>query len=175
MVGLIPALAVAIWRVWLRRRDMYNLACWSVMCVPGTADLFWGVESRGSPARRHGVAGTPLWKGGADGGASLRSGYAQPPACPTSPSRLTPKAILIVAAQEAAVHALHLLQSCLVHVNTLMLQRVLAEPAWGAHDAGGRAWADAARLGPCQSPMARSISTWSSGSTSTCGGGLTYF
>jgi TnpA family transposase len=24
----------------------------------------------------------------------------------------------------------HLLQSCLVYVNTLMLQRVLAEPAW---------------------------------------------
>jgi TnpA family transposase len=34
--------------------------------------------------------------------------------------------------QEVSVHALHLLQSCLVHVNTLMLQRVLAEPAWAA-------------------------------------------
>jgi len=32
--------------------------------------------------------------------------------------------------QEASVHALHLLQSCLVYVNTLMLQRVLAEPDW---------------------------------------------
>jgi TnpA family transposase len=32
--------------------------------------------------------------------------------------------------QEVCVHALHLLQSCLVYVNTLMLQRVLAEPAW---------------------------------------------
>jgi TnpA family transposase len=32
--------------------------------------------------------------------------------------------------QEAAAHALHLLQSCLVYVNTLMLQRVLAEPGW---------------------------------------------
>jgi len=32
--------------------------------------------------------------------------------------------------QEAAVHALHLLQSCLVYVNTLMLQQVLSEPAW---------------------------------------------
>ena len=31
-----------------------------------------------------------------------------------------------------SVHALHLLQSCLVYVNTLMLQRVLAEPAWMA-------------------------------------------
>jgi len=28
------------------------------------------------------------------------------------------------------VLALHLLQSCLVYVNTLMLQRVLAEPGW---------------------------------------------
>ena len=34
--------------------------------------------------------------------------------------------------QEAAAHALHLLQSCLVYVNTLMLQRVLAEPRWRA-------------------------------------------
>ena len=34
--------------------------------------------------------------------------------------------------QEVSVHALHLLQSCLVYVNTLMLQRVLAEPAWMA-------------------------------------------
>jgi TnpA family transposase len=32
--------------------------------------------------------------------------------------------------QELAVLALHLLQSSLVYVNTLMLQRVLAEPAW---------------------------------------------
>jgi hypothetical protein len=31
---------------------------------------------------------------------------------------------------EASVAALHLLQSCLVYVNTLMLQRVLAEPLW---------------------------------------------
>ena len=34
--------------------------------------------------------------------------------------------------QEISAHALHLLQSCLVYVNTLMLQRVLAEPAWMA-------------------------------------------
>jgi hypothetical protein len=34
--------------------------------------------------------------------------------------------------QEVSVHALHLLQSCLVYINTLMLQRVLAEPAWMA-------------------------------------------
>jgi TnpA family transposase len=37
-----------------------------------------------------------------------------------------------VADQQASVAALHLLQSCLVYVNTLMLQRVLAEPAWRA-------------------------------------------
>jgi TnpA family transposase len=34
--------------------------------------------------------------------------------------------------QEVSVHALHLLQSCLVYVNTLMLQQVLAEPGWMA-------------------------------------------
>ena len=34
--------------------------------------------------------------------------------------------------QELAVLALHLLQSSLVYINTLMLQRVLAEPAWMA-------------------------------------------
>ncbi|WJY38466.1 Tn3 family transposase [Streptomyces platensis] len=31
---------------------------------------------------------------------------------------------------EASMLALHLLQSALVHVNTLLLQQVLAEPAW---------------------------------------------
>jgi TnpA family transposase len=34
--------------------------------------------------------------------------------------------------QEVSVHALHLLQSCLVYINTLMLQRVLSEPEWMA-------------------------------------------
>jgi TnpA family transposase len=32
--------------------------------------------------------------------------------------------------QEIAVLALHLLQSCLVYVNTLMIQRVLSEAKW---------------------------------------------
>jgi TnpA family transposase len=32
--------------------------------------------------------------------------------------------------KQASVSALHLLQSCLVYVNTLMLQRVLAEDRW---------------------------------------------
>jgi Tn3 transposase DDE domain len=34
--------------------------------------------------------------------------------------------------QEVSVDALHLLQSCLVYVNTLMLRRVLSEPVWMA-------------------------------------------
>ncbi len=34
--------------------------------------------------------------------------------------------------QELAVLSLHLLQSCLVSINTLMLQQVLADPAWMA-------------------------------------------
>jgi hypothetical protein len=29
-----------------------------------------------------------------------------------------------------AVLALHLIQNCLVYVNTLMLQRILSEPGW---------------------------------------------
>ncbi len=32
--------------------------------------------------------------------------------------------------QELVMLSLHLLQSCLVYINTLMLQRVLAEPIW---------------------------------------------
>jgi len=34
--------------------------------------------------------------------------------------------------QELSVLSLHLLQACLVYVNTLMLQRVLGEPSWRA-------------------------------------------
>jgi TnpA family transposase len=34
--------------------------------------------------------------------------------------------------QELAVLCLHLLQICMVYVNTLMLQEILAEPAWAA-------------------------------------------
>ena len=30
-----PALAAAVRRTWVLWRFMYNLACWSVMCVPG--------------------------------------------------------------------------------------------------------------------------------------------
>lgn len=32
--------------------------------------------------------------------------------------------------QEVSVLALHLLQACLVYINTLMLQDILAEPTW---------------------------------------------
>ena len=35
-----------------------------------------------------------------------------------------------VDAQEMAILSMHLLQSCLVYVNTLMVQEVLAEPKW---------------------------------------------
>src|SRR5213078_1931318 len=35
--------------------------------------------------------------------------------------------------QELAVLALHLLQICLVYINTLMLQQVLADPVWRGH------------------------------------------
>ena len=35
--------------------------------------------------------------------------------------------------QELAVLSLHLLQICMVYVNTLMLQEVLAEPVWETH------------------------------------------
>jgi TnpA family transposase len=35
-----------------------------------------------------------------------------------------------VDAQEIAILSMHLLQSCLVYVNTLMVQEVLAEPKW---------------------------------------------
>ena len=33
---------------------------------------------------------------------------------------------------EVSMLALHLLQSCLVYINTLLLQRVLDDPAWAA-------------------------------------------
>jgi hypothetical protein len=34
--------------------------------------------------------------------------------------------------QEISVLALHLLQNCLIYVNTRMLQSVLSDPAWAA-------------------------------------------
>jgi TnpA family transposase len=35
--------------------------------------------------------------------------------------------------EEATMLALHLLQNCMVYVNTLMVQRVLVEPIWLKH------------------------------------------
>ncbi|WP_406469218.1 Tn3 family transposase [Streptomyces sp. NBC_01594] len=35
--------------------------------------------------------------------------------------------------QEVSMLALHLLQSSFVHVNTLLMQQVLADPRWGRH------------------------------------------
>jgi len=46
--------------------------------------------------------------------------------------------------QEATVLSLHLLQNCMVYVNTLMIQRILAEPIW----AGGMGPADRRGLTP---------------------------
>jgi hypothetical protein len=42
-----------------------------------------------------------------------------------------------LAEQELSVLSLHLLQICLVYVNTLMIQEVLAEPTW-MHRMGAR-------------------------------------
>src|ERR1700752_1724574 len=47
VVMLRPALAAAVSRVWVRRRFMYSLTCWSVTCLPGTGGLFWRVENPG--------------------------------------------------------------------------------------------------------------------------------
>jgi len=47
VVMLRSALAAAISRVWVRRRFMYSLTCWSVTCLPGTGGLFWRVENLG--------------------------------------------------------------------------------------------------------------------------------
>jgi hypothetical protein len=38
--------------------------------------------------------------------------------------------------QEVAMLALHLLQSALVHINTILLQRVLEDPSWSARLTG---------------------------------------
>ncbi len=57
--------------------------------------------------------------------------------------------------QEVAALTLHLLQICLVYMNTLLIQDVLAEPAWG----GRMQPDDSARSARCSSaisiPMAR--------------------
>jgi hypothetical protein len=71
--------------------------------------------------------------------------------------------------QKVSVHSLHLLQSCLVYVNTLMLQCVLAEPTWAARMTAADARGLTPLSGRTSALTARSTSTWSSGSTSICG------
>lgn len=67
---------------------------------------------------------------------------------------------------ETSMLALHLLQSALVHVNTLLVQQVLAEPAWAkkltAEDPVGP---DRTVLGPTSTRTAPSDWTWPSAST----------
>jgi len=65
-----------------------------------------------------------------------------------------------LAEQELSVLSLHLLQICLVYVNTLMIQEVLAEPTW-MHRMGARdLQALTPLIYPISIPMAPSISTW---------------
>lgn len=70
--------------------------------------------------------------------------------------------------QELSMLALHLLQNCMVYTNTLMLQRVLTEPAWlkrmTPEDHRGLNPGIHSHL----NPMAASIPILSGGSTSTC-------
>ena len=66
--------------------------------------------------------------------------------------------------QEASMLALHLLQAALVHINTLFLQRVLADPAWAGRliDADLRAltplfWSNVNPYGTFQLDMTRRL------------------
>ena len=52
------------------------------MCLPGTGDLFWGVESPDIPARVTESQAGPSVGNRFDAGDSLRPGYAQPSANP---------------------------------------------------------------------------------------------
>ena len=53
--------------------------------------------------------------------------------------------------QEISMLSLHLLQNCMVYVNTLMLQEVLAQPHWQGSLTARISGADAADLGARQS------------------------
>jgi len=61
--------------------------------------------------------------------------------------------------------ALHLLQSALVHINTMLVERILREPAWANRltnaDRSPRS------SGPTSTPTANSRSTWTANSTWT--------
>ena len=63
--------------------------------------------------------------------------------------------------QELSMLGLHLLQNCMVYVNTLMVQQVLARPAVaGTADRARPARADTAVLGRTSTPTGGSSSTW---------------
>jgi hypothetical protein len=66
---------------------------------------------------------------------------------------------------ETSMLALHLLQSALVHVNTLVLQQVLAEPAWAKKLSDEDRRGLTALFWSNINPYGISASTWTSGST----------
>ena len=51
---------------------------------------------------------------------------------------------------EISMLALHLLQNCMVYINTLMLQQVLAQPQWPGNHRKGSPRLDSADLGACE-------------------------
>jgi hypothetical protein len=63
--------------------------------------------------------------------------------------------------------ALHLLQAATVHVNTLLVQRVLSEPAWTRRLTDEDRRGITALFCPTSAPTAPSSSTWTVTSTST--------
>ena len=96
-----PARAAATCQVWVLRWCIYSLACWSVMCVPGTRRS--PGERTATPAqtsrrRRKALEGEPTCRGQPTAGLRPASGQPRQP-----PSRLTPATILIAAAQGAPV------------------------------------------------------------------------
>ena len=80
VVAPIPARAAAIWRVWVLRWCMYSLACWSVMCVPGTRRS--PGERTATPAQTSRRRRLPSRRGTNLAGADLWQGYAAPPVSP---------------------------------------------------------------------------------------------
>jgi TnpA family transposase len=66
--------------------------------------------------------------------------------------------------RELTVACLRVLQAALVYVNTLMLQDVLADPAWSTYSASRTVAASPRCSGRTWRPTARSASTWQAGS-----------
>jgi integrase len=64
--------------------------------------------------------------------------------------------------QEVSMLALHLLQAATVHVNTLLVQRVLSEPAWTRRLTDEDRRGITALFCPTSAPTAPSSSTWTS-------------